>query len=164
MRFLVSGGQEAIARARAPVRVLLVFGALALAALAAQRVLQGGLSPAGVEAHYLAAGQPMPAAALWEEVHAGAFLYGFLLFVLASLLVVSPVPTRVRSALLAVAFVATVADLLAPFAVIAMGGLGALRVATFVLAAGALAAHVAVAAVAFGRSGGNGGNGGSGRG
>ena len=156
MRFLVSGGPEAIVRARAPVRVLLVFGALALAALAVQRALQGGLSPGGVEAHYLAGGQPLPAAALWEEVHAGAFLYGFLLFVLASLLVVSPVPARARSALLAVAFVATIADLLAPFAVIAAGGWGALRVATFVLAVGALAAHVAVAALAFGRNGGNG--------
>jgi hypothetical protein len=156
MRFLVAGGPEAVARARAPVRVLLVFGTLALAAFVVQRVLQGGLWPAGVEAHYLAGGEPMPAAALWEEVHAGAFLYGFLLFVLASLLVVSPVPARARSALLAVAFGATVADLFAPFAVIAAGGAGTLRVVTFVVATGALAAHVAVAALAFGRNGGNG--------
>ena len=73
MRFLV---QPALApRARAPVRVFLVFAALALAGLAVQRALAGGLSPAGVEAHYLGLveGEGLPAAALWEEVHANAF-------------------------------------------------------------------------------------------
>jgi hypothetical protein len=158
MRFLVWPAPDALARARPPVRVLLVFAALALAAFAALRILQGGLTPAGVEGHYLAAGEPMPAAALWEEVHAGAFLYGFLLFLLASVLAVSPVPPRLRSGLLGSAFAATLADLFAPFAVVAAGGAGALRVATFLAAMAALAAHLAAAAVAFGRGPSNGGS------
>jgi hypothetical protein len=167
VRVLVSPAPDALARARPPVRVFLAFAALALAAFAALRILQGGLTPAGVEGHYLAAGEPLPAAALWEEVHAGAFLYGFLLFLLASVLVVSPVPARLRKVLLASAFAATLADLFAPFAVVAAGGGGALRVATFLAAAGALAAHLVAAAIAFGRSGTNGGSGaraGNGRG
>ncbi|HSN93370.1 MAG TPA: hypothetical protein VLS93_19220 [Anaeromyxobacteraceae bacterium] len=156
MRFLVAGGSDAVARARAPVRVLLAFGALALAAFAVQRTLQGGLLPSGVEARYLAGGEPMPPAALWEELHAGAFLYGFLLFLLASILAASPAAPRLRAALLGVAFAATVADLLAPFAVVAAGGGGIVRVATFVAAVGALAIHLAVSAMAFGRAGRNG--------
>ena len=156
MRFLVFSTPDALSRARPPVRAFLAFSALALAAFAALRVLQGGLTSAGVEERYLAGGEPLPAVALWEEVHSGAFLYGFLLFMLASLLAVSPVPARARAALLGVALAATLADLFAPFAIVAAGGGGGLRVVTFVVAVGALAAQLAAAAVAFGRPGRNG--------
>ena len=98
MRFLVFSTPEALSRARPPVRAFLAFAALALVAFAALRVLQGGLTPAGVEARYLAGGDPMPAVALWEEVHSGAFLYGFLVFTLGSLLAVSPAPAWPSSA------------------------------------------------------------------
>lgn len=154
MRFLV---QPALApRSRAPVRTFLAFAALALLALAAQRVLAGGLSPAAVEARYLGAaeGEGLPAAALWEEVHAGAFGYGLVLFMLGALLAVCPaVPARARAALVGAAFAATVGDLLAPFAVVAAGGGGAVRVATFVAAAITLALLLGAVAVAFGRDG-----------
>lgn len=156
MRFLVSPAPDALSRARPPVRAFLLFAALALAAFAAQRVLQGGLLPSGVEAHYLAGGEPLPAAALWEELHAGAFLYGFLLFVAGSLLVVSPVSPRLRATLLSVTLAATLADLVAPFVVVALEGAGALRVVTFLAAALALAVQLAAAAIAFGRAGRNG--------
>lgn len=151
MRFLVQ--PSAAPRSRAPVRAFLVFAALALVALGAQRVLGGGLSPAGVEAHYLGAaeGEGLPAAALWEEIHAGAFAYGFVLFMLGSLLAASPVPARARGTLVAAAFAATLADVLAPLAIAAAGGGGALRVATFVAASASLATMLAVVAAASGR-------------
>jgi hypothetical protein len=155
MRFLVL--PRAAARARPPVRVFLAFAALVLVALAAQRVLAGGLSPAEIEAHYLGAspGEALPAAALWEEVHAGAFVYGFVLFMLGSLAVLCPVSARVRNALLAVAFGATLADLFAPFAIVGLGRGGALRVATFAVATLSVAALLAVVALSFGRGGGH---------
>ena len=54
MRFLVQPTAEGLARARPPVRAFLAFAALALLGLAAQRVLNGGATAAGVEAFYLA--------------------------------------------------------------------------------------------------------------
>jgi hypothetical protein len=153
VRFLVQPTPEALARARPPVRAFLAFAAIALLAFAAQRIAQGGLLPSGVEARYLADGDPLPAAALWEEVHANAFLYGLLLFMAGSLLAVSPVSPRVRASLLAVAFAAALADLFAPFAVLAARGGGAVRVATFVVAVGALGAQLVLAAARFGRVG-----------
>ncbi len=152
MRFLVL--PRAAARARPPVRVFLAFAAVALAAFAAQRVLAGGLAPGEIEARYLGAGggDPLPPAALWEEVHAGAFGYGFILFVLSSLAAVCPLPARLRGALLATAFCATLADLFAPFALVALGGHGALRILTFVAALGSLAALLAGVALTFGRA------------
>jgi hypothetical protein len=155
VRFLVQ--PAAAARARPPVRIFLVFAFLALLGLAAQRVLAGGLSPAGVEAHYLGAGgsEPLPAAALWEEVHAGAFVYGFVLFMLGSLAVTCPLSARLRTGLLSVAFGSTLADLLAPFALLALGGGGVLRVGTFVLAALSLAVLLGVVAASLGRAGGD---------
>ena len=155
MRFLVMS--RAAPRARPPVRIFLAFAALALVAFAVQRVLAGGLSPAVIDAHYLGVdgGEALPAAALWEEVHAGAFVYGFVLFMLGALAALCPVPARVRSALVAGAFVATLADLFAPFAIVGLGRGGALRVVTFVLAAGSVAALLAVVALSFG--GGEGG-------
>jgi hypothetical protein len=151
MRFLVL--PKAAARARPPVRIFLAFAALALVALAAQRVLAGGLSPAEVEAHYLGAGggEALPAAALWEEIHAGAFVYGFVLFMLGSLAALCPVSARVRGALVAASFAATLADLFAPFAIVGLGRGGALRVATFVLAMASMAALLGVVALSFGR-------------
>ncbi len=153
MRFLV---QPALtARTRPPVRIFLVFAALALVGFAAQRALSGGLSPAGVEAYYLGAGggEPLAAVALWEEVHAVAFVYGFVLFMLGSLAASSPLPPRLRTGLLWTAFGATLADLFAPFALLALGAGGALRVATFAAAGLSLAALMAAVVISFGRGG-----------
>lgn len=147
MRFLVQPGTAP--RARPPVLVFLLFAALAVAGLAAQRVLRGGLSAAGVEAFYLGGGggERLSAAAIWEEVHAGAFVYGFVLFMLGALLAVGPVPARVRAVLLGAATVATLADLFAPFAILALGAGGILRVVSSLAAWSSLAALLAVTAV-----------------
>lgn len=147
MRFLVQPAPVP-ARSRAPVRIFLVFAALAVAAYAVQRLLSGGLSAAEVEAYYLGApgGDPLPAAALWEELHAGAFVHGFVLFMLGALLALCPLSRRARGALLGAAFVATLADLLAPFVIAAAGGAGALRVATFLAATATLASLLAAVA------------------
>jgi hypothetical protein len=155
VRFLVY--PSVAARARAPVRAFLLFAALALAGFAAQRVLAGGLTPAGVEALYLGPGgeEPLAAVALWEELHAGAFVYGFVLFMLGSLAAASPVRSGPRRVLFAGALAATLADLAAPFVVSAAQGVGALRVATFVLAVGFLAALLGVVAVGAARTGGH---------
>ncbi len=140
MRWLV----QPAPRLRPPVRTFLVFAALALGAFAAERVLHGALSAAGVEAFYLGpgGGEPLAAAALWEEVHVGAFVYGFVLFTVGALLAASPVSGRLWRALLAVAVGASLADLFAPFAVVATNGAGALRVVTFVAAQAAVAALI----------------------
>jgi hypothetical protein len=154
MRFLVrSAGRP---RSRAPVRIFLAFAALALAGWAVQRVRAGGLAPGEVEAYYLGlgGGEPVPPAALWEEVHVGAFVLGFTLFTLGALLVVSPVPDRLRTGLLVTAAAAALADLFAPFVVLALGGWGVVRVATFVAAALSSAALLAVVALRFGREAG----------
>lgn len=156
MRFLVQ--PAAASRAQPPVRIFLVFAALAIAGFAAQRALGGGLVPARVEAFYLGGGEgeALSAVALWEEVHTGAFVYGFVLFVLASLLAFCPVPPRVRGWLVGTAFVATLADLFAPFLIVATRAGGALRVVTFVGATGSLVALLVVVAARFGREGGDG--------
>ncbi|WP_242346189.1 hypothetical protein [Anaeromyxobacter terrae] len=147
MRWLVQ--PAAGARARPPVALFLVFAGLALAGLAVQRLQAGGLSAAGVEAFYRGAegGEPLSAAALWEEVHVGAFVYGFVLFMLSALAAVAPRLDGVRGALVLTALAATLADLFAPFAVSARPGLGALRVATSVLASAAMWALLAAVAV-----------------
>jgi len=150
MRFLVRPSVRP--RSRAPVRMFMAFAALALAGWVLQRVREGGLVPSEVEACYLGVpgGAPLGAAALWEEVHVGAFVHGFTLFMLGSLLVVSPVRDRVRRALLVTAAAAALCDLFAPFAVIALGGWGGIRVATFVAAALSSATLLVVVAVRFG--------------
>lgn len=150
MRFLVrSAGRP---RSRAPVRMFIAFAALALAGWVIQRVREGGLVPSEVEAYYLGVpgGAPLGSAALWEEVHVGAFVHGFTLFMLGSLLVVSPIRDRVRRALLVTAAAAALCDLLAPFAVVELGGWGAIRVATFVAAALSSATLLVVVAARFG--------------
>ncbi len=155
MRWLVQ--PAAGSRARPPVALFLVFAALALAGLAAQRLQAGGLAPADVEAFYRGAegGEPLSAAALWEEVHVGAFVYGFVLFMLAALAAVSPRLDGVRGPLVRAAFAATLADLFAPFVVAARPGLGALRVATSVLASAAMWALLVAVAVGQARGGRN---------
>lgn len=154
MRFLVQPTPEALARARPPVRAFLAFAALGLVGLAVQRAAGGGFTPAGVLDWYSPGGEPLPAAALWEEVHAGAFVYGVTLLMLGSLLVVCPVSPRARAWLFWPAFAATLLDLAAPFAVVRLGGAGAgaVRVASTVAALGLLAVLLAVVAVGYGRA------------
>jgi len=153
MRFLVY--PSAAPRARPPVRAFLLFAALALAGFAAQRVFAGGLTPAGVEAFYLGPDgqEPLAAVALWEELHVGAFVYGFLLFMLGSLAAVAPVAPGLRRVLFFGALAATLADLAAPFIVASAHGAGLVRVGTFVLATAFLAALLVLvgAASAAGR-------------
>jgi hypothetical protein len=155
MRFLVQ--PAAAPRSRAPVRVFLAFAALALAGLAAQRVLAGGLSPAEIELHYLgmAEGEGLPAAALWEEIHQGAFVYGFVVFMLGALLALCPVSARARAALVGAAFVTTIADLVAPLVIAAAHGGGALRVFTFLASAASLAILLVTVAAGFAGRGGD---------
>lgn len=155
MRFLVDPTEARLARARAPVRAFLAFAALAVAAALAQRAAGGGLSPAEVDLHYLGTGEGdgLPAMALWEELHAGAFLYGFVLFMIGSLLSVSHLQPATRRWLFGAAVATTLADLAAPFLVVWLGGGGALRVATTLAATAALAAGLAAAFVAFGAGG-----------
>ena len=139
-------------RARAPVRIFLAFAAFALAGWAVQRVHGGGLSPAEVEAYYLGVdGVPLSAAALWEEVHTAAFVQGFVLFMLGSLLAVSPAAPRRWPALFCAAAGAAFVDLFAPFAVVALSGAGALRVITFGAAAASSAALLLLSALRWGR-------------
>jgi hypothetical protein len=136
------------------VRIFLAFAALALLGWAVQRVRAGGLSPAEIEAFYLGAGgEPLPPAAIWEEIHMGAFVHGFTLFMLGALLAVSPVSARLRTGLFGAAVVAAFADLFAPFAVLGLHGAGALRVATFAASALASGALLVVVAARFGREG-----------
>lgn len=153
MRFLVSPARDALDRARPPVRWFLVFAALLVVALVAQRGLAGGLSAEGVSRHYLGDPEfpePLALVALWEEVHVGAFVYGFLLLMLGSLHVVSPISARARALLLWGGAIAALADLAAPFLVVFAGCGGALRVATFAATAGFLLASIAAAFARFG--------------
>jgi hypothetical protein len=147
VRFLVY--PAAAPRARPPVRAFLVFAALVLAGFAAQRAFAGGLSPAGVEVFYFGPGgdEPLAAVALWEELHVGAFVYGFLLFMLGSLAAVAPAPPGLRRVLFGGAFAATLADLAAPFVIASTHGAGLLRVGTFVVAMAFMAGLLALVAV-----------------
>jgi hypothetical protein len=155
MRFLVDPTPERLQRARAPVRAFLAFAALAVVALVARRWTDGGLSAGGVEAHYLGplGDERLPWVALFEELHAAAFLYGLVVFMVGSLLVVCPLHARWRAALFAAAVTAPAADLASPFLVVALGGGGVVRVATSLLAAAALAAGLVAVALTFGRPG-----------
>jgi hypothetical protein len=152
MRVLVQPSPENLARARPPVRAFLLFAALALIGLAVQRVANGGLDPAGMVAFYLPGGEALPTAALWEEIHAGAFLYGFVLLMAGSLLAVCPVGTRARAALFGAAVAATLADLFAPLVVVRLAGAGGLRVLTFVAAMGTMGALLVLVLAAYGRT------------
>ena len=155
MRFLVQPGPAALDRARPPVRAFLAFAALLLVGWVASRGAHGALTPEGLSRIL----EPSPGErygplALWEEVHQGAFLYGFLLLTVGSLLVVCPVTTRLRNALLGIATAAALVDLLAPFLPVAWPGFpgwAALRIGAFALAMASLLAAVAVAWATFGR-------------
>lgn len=152
MKFLINPTAESLSRARAPVRVFLGFTAVLLAAAVAQRIVGGGFDPAELELAYRPDGpgrQALNAPLIWEELHQGAFLYGFLLLMLGSLLVICPLAPRVKNVLLWGTFAAVLGDLLAP-AAIALGLPAALRVLTFVAATGMLAACLAVTWARFG--------------
>jgi len=149
----VSPSPELLERIRPPIRWFLLFAVLLVAGIAAQRGLGGGFAPSAVEAHYLGpdGAEPLPALALWEEFHVNAFVYGFLLLMLGSILAVAPLPARWREGLLWAGCAAALADLGAPFAVVAAHGLGFLRVASFAALAAALLASIAVAWSTLGR-------------
>ncbi len=155
MRFLVQPGPGVIDRARPPVRAFLAFSALLLVGWAASRAAHGALTPDGL-ARILepSPGERFGPLALWEEVHQGAFLYGFLLLTLGSLLVVCPVGPGLRNTLVGLATAGALVDLLAPFLPVAWPGFpgwAALRIGAFGLALTALLAAVAVAWATFGR-------------
>ena len=155
MRFLVQPNPAVLDRARPPVRGFLAFTFLLLVGWVASRAAHGALSPDGL-ARILEAGpgERLGPVALWEEVHQGAFLYGFLLLTVGSLLVVCPVSPRTRNALLGVATAAALVDLLAPFLHVAWPGLpgwAQLRIGAFGVATATLLVAVAVAWATFGR-------------
>jgi hypothetical protein len=155
MRFLVQPAPDALERARPPVRAFLAFSVVLLVAMIAHRAVQGGLSPAGLERLLEPApGEPLGPLALWEEVHQGAFIYGFLLLTLGSLLAVCPVPAPLRGGLLGVGTAAALVDLLAPFLQLVRAGFpgwAALRIGGFLVAAAALLAMAVLAWATFGR-------------
>jgi len=155
VRFLVQPNPAVLDRARPPVRGFLAFTALLLVGWVASRAAHGALTPDGL-ARLLepGPGDRLGPVALWEEVHQGAFLYGFLLLTLGSLLVVCPVSPRTRNGLLGVATAAALVDLLAPFLPLAWPGFpgwAELRITAFLVAAATLAAAAAVGFVTFGR-------------
>jgi hypothetical protein len=142
-------------RARPPVRGFLAFTLLLLVGWVASRAAHGALSPEGL-ARLLepGPGERLGPVALWEEVHQGAFLYGFLLLTLGSLLVVCPVSPRTRRGLVGVATVAALVDLGAPFLPLAWPGFpgwAEIRIGAFLVAAATLAAAAAVGLLTFGR-------------
>jgi hypothetical protein len=155
MRFLVQPAPSLLERARPPVRAFLAFAALLLAAMVASRAAHGALTPEGL-ARLLepAPGERLGPVALWEEVHQGAFLYAFLLLTLGSLLVVCPVPARLRAAVLSATTAAALLDLLAPFLPLAwpaFDGWAVLRIAGFLAAVAGLVAMTGLAWFTFGR-------------
>jgi len=155
VRFLVQPAGQPLDRARPPVRAFLAFTALLLVGWVASRAAHGALDPQGL-ARIL---EPLPGerlgpVALWEEVHQSAFLYGFLLLGVGSLLAVCPVSARTRNGLVGLATAAAFVDLGAPFLPLVRPGLpgwAELRIAGFGVAMTALSASVAVAWATFGR-------------
>jgi hypothetical protein len=158
MKFLLR--PDALARARPPVRAFLGFAALLVAATVAQRAVQGGLTPAALALSFAdvadGPGGVFGSMAIWEQVHAGAFVYGFLLLTLGSLLVVCPVAGWLRSGLLAVGVAAALGDMLLPFLAARCSWWAVLRVASFALVNAALLISIAVAWVALQRAAGAG--------
>ena len=155
MRFLVQPTPPVLDRARPPVRAFLTFAALLLVGWVASRAAHGALTPDGLT-HILepSPGDRLGPVALWEEVHQGAFLYGFLLLTVGSILVVCPVTAGLRNGLLGLATAAALVDLLAPFLHVAWPGLpgwAELRIGAFGMAMAALLVAVAIAWTTFGR-------------
>ncbi len=155
MRFLAQPSPAVVDRARPPVRAFLAFAALLLVGWVASRAAPGALTPDGLlRILEPGPGERLGPVALWEEVHQGAFLYGFLLLTVGSLLVVCPVSPGLRSALVGAATAAALVDLLSPFLLLAwpaFGGWAALRIASFGMAVVALLAAIAVSWATFGR-------------
>jgi hypothetical protein len=154
VRFLVSPTRLTLERARPPVRLFLAFSLLLVAALVAQRFVQGELTPSGVVERYLGSGDPsevMPLAALVESLHTLAFVYGFVWLMVGSLLVVSPVGARLRALLTYGGAAACAFDLASPFLVVWLNGWPWLRVGSFGLASATLFVAVVVLALRFGR-------------
>jgi hypothetical protein len=155
MRFLVQPAPSILERARPPVRAFLAFTVLLLVGMVASRAAHGALTPEGV-ARILepAPGERLGPVALWEEVHQGAFLYGFLLLTVGSLLVVCPVPAWVRRAALGATTAAALVDLLAPFLPLLRPGLhgwAAMRIGGFLAAVAGLLLMTGLAWATFGR-------------
>jgi hypothetical protein len=155
VRFLVQPATGMLERARPPVRAFLAFAALLLVAMVASRAAHGALDPEGL-ARILepAPGERLGPLALWEEVHQGAFLYGFLLLTVGSLLVVCPVSPRLRGLVLGVTTAAALVDLLAPFLPLAwpaFPGWAELRIGGFAVAVAGMLAMVGLAFATFGR-------------
>jgi hypothetical protein len=155
VRFLVQPTPPVLDRARPPVRAFLAFAVLLLVGWVASRAAHGALTPDGLTRILEPGpGERLGPLVLWEEVHQGAFVYGFLLLTLGSLLVVCPVTARLRNGLLGVATAAALVDLLAPFLPVAWPGFpgwAPLRIGAFGVAAVALLATVAVTWATFGR-------------
>jgi hypothetical protein len=155
VRFLVQPGPAVLERARPPVRAFLGFAVLLLVGWVASRAAHGALTPEGLTRILEPSpGEKFGPVALWEEVHQGAFLYGFLLLTVGSLLVVCPITPRLRGALVATATAAALVDLLSPFLPVAWPGFpgwAPLRIGAFAVAMAALLAAVALALATFGR-------------
>jgi hypothetical protein len=155
VRFLVQPTPPVLDRARPPVRAFLAFAVLLLVGWVASRAAHGALTPDGLTRILEPGpGERLGPLVLWEEVHQGAFVYGFLLLTLGSLLVVCPVTARLRNGLLGVATAAALVDLLAPFLPVAWPGFpgwAPLRIGAFGVAAVALLATVAITWATFGR-------------
>jgi hypothetical protein len=155
VRFLVQPTPPVLDRARPPVRAFLAFAVLLVVGWVASRAAHGALTPDGLTRILEPGpGERLGPLVLWEEVHQGAFVYGFLLLTLGSLLVVCPVTARLRNGLLGVATAAALVDLLAPFLPVAWPGFpgwAPLRIGAFGVAAVALLATVAITWATFGR-------------
>jgi hypothetical protein len=155
VRFLVQPTPPVLDRARPPVRAFLAFAVLLLVGWVASRAAHGALTPDGLTRILEPGpGERLGPLVLWEEVHQGAFVYGFLLLTLGSLLVVCPVTARLRNGLLGVATAAALVDLLAPFLPVAWPGFpgwAPLRIGAFGVATATLLATVAITWATFGR-------------
>jgi hypothetical protein len=155
VRFLVQPTPPVLDRARPPVRVFLAFAGLLVVGWVASRAAHGALTPDGLTRILEPGpGERLGPLVLWEEVHQGAFLYGFLLLTLGSLLAVCPVTGGLRGALLGLATVGALVDLLAPFLPVAWPGFpgwAELRIGAFGVATAALLSAIVVAWVTFGR-------------
>ena len=154
MRFLVGPGRPALDRMHGLVRMFLGFAALLVVATVAQRWAQGELTEDGLVLLFADAEQPggaLRSAIVWEQLHAGAFLYGFLIFTVGSALAVCPVRPAVRGGLILGAGVAALGDLLLPFGAFRLPHWAALRTASFLAVAGIVLVMIVVVWARFGR-------------
>lgn len=94
----------------------------------------------------------MPWATVLEEAHLTSFFAGVLLLSLGSLVIASRLSSGIRRGLIAATFVAAVADVLLPLAVVATGHGCTLRAASSFLSVGLFAALALVALIRFGKA------------